>query len=242
MSRSFLNLLLFKLFQDRHLTNNDILRRIRYTFNFNDQKMIALFALAELTVSREQVSAWLKKDDDADYVNCNDTTLAVFLNGLINDKRGKKDGPQQAPEKRLNNNAILTKLKIALNLKAEDIVDLLQSANLRMGKTELSAFFRKSDHKHFKLCKDQLLRNFLQGIDNKYHVNRPEKYKTVNAPVEPKSEDISAELPDKNYKTASAKASKIYINPNRTAVAKPEATRKVLKLAPKVKPKDIWGE
>jgi uncharacterized protein YehS (DUF1456 family) len=200
--------------------------------------MIALFGLAELNVSREQVSAWLKKDDDADYVNCNDTTLAVFLNGLINDKRGKKDGPQQAPEKRLNNNAILTKLKIAFNLKAEDIVDILQSANLRMSKTELSAFFRKSDHKHFKLCKDQFLRNFLQGLDNKYHVNRPEKYKKVNAPIEPTPE----ELPSKNYKTASVKASKIYINPNRKEVAKAEAKRKILKLTPKVKPKDIWGE
>ena len=90
------------------MTNNDILRRIRYTFNYNDQKMIAIFASAELEVTREQVSAWLKKDDDDDYVNCNDTQIATFLNGLINDKRGKKPGPQAIPEKRINNNIILT--------------------------------------------------------------------------------------------------------------------------------------
>jgi len=216
------------------LTNNDILRRIRYTFNFNDQKMISLFALAELNVSREQVSSWLKKDDDPEFVNCTDPTLAVFLNGLINDKRGKKEGPQKAPEKRINNNIVLTKLKIALNLKAEDIVDILQSANLRMTKSELSAFFRKPDHKHFKQCKDQFLRNFLQGIEGKYHVNRPEKYKTTKSPDEVQPQ----ELPNKTYKTATVKASKIYVNPNKKEVEKPKATRKVLKL----KPKDIWGE
>ena len=45
------------------MTNNDVLRRLRYTFNFNDQKMIALFNLAKLTVSREQISYWLKKEE-----------------------------------------------------------------------------------------------------------------------------------------------------------------------------------
>ena len=216
------------------MTNNDILRRIRYTFNFNDQKMISLFALAELNVSREQVSSWLKKDEDPDHVNCTDTTLAVFLNGLINDKRGKNDGPQKAPEKRINNNIILTKLKIAFNLKAEDIVDLLQNAGLRMSKSELSAFFRIPDHKHYKLCKDQFLRNFIQGLDQKYHVNRPEKYKTKKVANEPEPQ----ELPDKTYKTAKPKASKIYVNPNKKEDVKAKPTRKVLKL----KPKDIWGE
>ncbi|MCK5356250.1 MAG: DUF1456 family protein, partial [Methyloprofundus sp.] len=74
------------------MTNNDVLRRIRYTFDFNDEKMIALFALADCQVSREQISNWLKKDDDPDYKACNDTQFAIFLNGLINDRRGKKEG------------------------------------------------------------------------------------------------------------------------------------------------------
>ena len=92
------------------MTNNDILRRIRYVFDFNDTKMIAIFALADYKVTREQISAWLKKDDDPDYKTCSDTQLAIFLNGLINHKRGKKDGPQPTPEKKLNNNIIFRKL------------------------------------------------------------------------------------------------------------------------------------
>jgi uncharacterized protein YehS (DUF1456 family) len=151
------------------MTNNDILRRIRYIFDINDTKMIAIFGLADHTVSREQISEWLKKDDDPTYKACNDTDLAIFLNGLINDKRGKKDGPQPTPEKKLNNNIIFRKLKIALNLKEEDTLAILKSADLIVSKHELSAFFRREDHKHYRVCKDQILRNFLKGLQLKHH-------------------------------------------------------------------------
>lgn len=153
------------------MTNNDILRRLRYTFDFNDSKMIVLFGLANLEVTRGQVSDWLKKEDDPAYQNCTDTQLAIFLNGLINDKRGKKEGPQSEPEKRLTNNIIFRKLKIALDLKADDVLEIMELANLRISKHELSAFFRKPDHKHYRACKDQILRNFLKGVQLKYRDN-----------------------------------------------------------------------
>lgn len=146
------------------MTNNDILRRLRYTFDFNDSKMIKLFGLADHQVTRAQVSAWLKKDDDPDFKSCSDSELAIFLNGLINDKRGKKEGPQPEPEKRLNNNIIFRKLKIALNLQSDDVLAMLALAELSISKHELSAFFRKPEHKHFRPCKDQVLRRFLTGM------------------------------------------------------------------------------
>jgi len=153
------------------MTNNDILRRIRYIFDFNDSKMIAVFGLADHQVTREQISGWLKKNDDPAYLKCSDTLLAIFLNGLINDKRGKKEGSQPEPEQRLTNNIIFRKLKIALNLKAEGILEIMDLANLRISKHELSAFFRKPDHKHYRDCKDQILRNFLKGVQLKYRSN-----------------------------------------------------------------------
>ena len=153
------------------MINNDILRRIRYTFDFNDSKMIELFGLADLKVSREQISDWLKKDDDPAFKTCSDTELAIFLNGLIIDRRGTKDGPQPQPEKRLTNNAIFMKLKIALDLKAEDVLDILNLSDVQISKHELSAFFRKPDHKHYRECKDQILRNFLNGLQIKYRDN-----------------------------------------------------------------------
>lgn len=150
------------------MTNNDILRRIRYSFDFSDLKMITIFGLAGLQVTRDQINNWLKKEDDPTYQKCSDSQLAIFLNGLINDKRGKKEGPQAEPEKRLTNNIIFTKLKIALNLKAEDVLDILALADFRLSKHELSAFFRKLGHKHYRECKDQVLRNFLNGVQLKY--------------------------------------------------------------------------
>jgi len=159
------------------VTNNDILRRIRYIFDFNDSKMIALFGLADYLVTRGQISDWLKKEDDPAYQKCSDTQLTIFLTGLINDKRGKKEGPQPEPEKRVTNNIIFMKLKIALNLKAEDVLEIMKLADLRISKPELSAFFRRPDHKHYRDCNDQILRNFLKGMQLKYRDNIPARKK-----------------------------------------------------------------
>jgi uncharacterized protein YehS (DUF1456 family) len=153
------------------MTNNDILRRIRYTFDFSDTKMMAIFDLAGHQITRSQISDWLKRDDDPAYQECSDTELAIFLNGLINDKRGKKEGPQPEPEEQLTNNIIFMKLKIALNLKAEDVLEIMNLTDLRMSKHELSAFFRKAGHKNYRNCQDQILRNFLKGMQLKYGPN-----------------------------------------------------------------------
>lgn len=150
------------------MNNNDILRRIRYIFDFNDTKMIKVFRSADARVTREQVSDWLKKEDNPAYRELNDEMLAMFLDGLISEKRGQKNGSMRAPETRLTNNIILAKLKIALNLRSEDILALLDLADFRLGKSELSAFFRKPAHKHYRRCQDQVLRNFLIGMQLKY--------------------------------------------------------------------------
>ncbi|MDP2422940.1 MAG: DUF1456 family protein [Bacteroidales bacterium] len=151
------------------MNNNDIMRRIRYTFDFNDTKMIELFSLAGHEVTRAQISDWLKKDDDPAFQGLYDHQLAVFLSGLIIEKRGKKEGPQPIPEKRLNNNIVFRKLKIALNLKNEDILEILELADMHISNHELSAFFRSPGQNQYRLCKDQILRNFLQGMQLKYH-------------------------------------------------------------------------
>ena len=151
------------------MTNNDILRRIRYTFSLNDTKMINIFAQADLEVTREQISDWLKKDDDPAFQAITDVLFSTFLNGLINQNRGKKEGVQPEPEKKLNNNIILRKLKIALDLKNEDVIELMKLAEFELSKHELSALFRKQGHKHYRECKDQILRNFLKGMQVKYH-------------------------------------------------------------------------
>ena len=110
----------------------------------------------------------MKQEDDPAYNKLTDVQLATYLNGLINDKRGKREGPQPVPDKDLTNNAVFMKLKIALNLQAEDILEIMDLSDFRMSKHELSAFFRKPGHKHYRECKDQILRIFLKGLQMQY--------------------------------------------------------------------------
>ena len=157
------------------MTNNDILRRIRYMFHFNELNMVDIFKLAEHEVEKSQVSAWLKKDEDPELVEITDRELAIFLNGLIIDKRGKREGPQPEPEDPLSNNMILRKLKIAFNLKSDDIIDLFTLIDKKIGKHELSAFFRHPDNKSYEPCGNQYLRQFLNGLQKKYKFKIEEK-------------------------------------------------------------------
>jgi uncharacterized protein YehS (DUF1456 family) len=150
------------------MLNNDILRRIRHVFDFNDTKMIGLFRSGGTTVTRDQLSVWMKKEEEPDFVMCDDSTFSTFLNGLIIGNRGAKENSPPAPDARLTNNMILMKLKIALDLKSEDMLEIVHLAEFRISKHELSAFFRKPGHKHYRECLDQFLRNFLSGMTLKY--------------------------------------------------------------------------
>lgn len=149
------------------MTYNDILRRLRYAFNFNDDKMIAIFKLGGLETTREVISNWLRKDEDQGFQLIKDVEAAMFLNGLIVEKRGAKDGATPAAEECLSNNLVLLKLKIALNMKDSDILEVMELSDFKVGKHELSALFRKKGHINYRDCEDQFLRNFLKGLQKK---------------------------------------------------------------------------
>ena len=146
------------------MTNNDILRRLRYAFDLKDSAVIDILALADIDVTQEQVAAWLKREDDDAFLTMNDSDMVAFLNGFINFKRGKREGAQPPLEERLNNNTVLQKLRIALNLQAADVLHILELGDFPLSKHELSAFFRKPGNKNYRECKDQILRKFLLGV------------------------------------------------------------------------------
>jgi uncharacterized protein YehS (DUF1456 family) len=148
--------------------NNTVLRSLRYTFDFSDDKMIEIYGLAGLIVSRAEVCDWLKPETETDYKAIYDQQLAAFLNGMIILNRGMKDDKLPAIEKKINNNMVFRKIKIALSLKDNDILDILKLADFKFSKHELSAIFRNPEQSQYKACKDQLLRNFLHGLVLKY--------------------------------------------------------------------------
>ncbi len=218
------------------MTHNDILRRLRYAFDISDSKMMSLFALADSEVSREQISDWLKKDDDPAYKACKDIELATFLNGFINDRRGKKEGPQPEPEKRLSNNMIFRKLRIALNLQSEDIIDILKLVDYRLSNHELSAFFRKPDHRQYRDCKDQVLRNFLHGLQLRY---RPDnKKETVSPPAK------TAAAPEKTITAPAAAPASTKASPwhNKKATTPEKRATAGKQAKPDAKPAFKWQQ
>lgn len=146
------------------MINNDILRRISTIFEFTDEKIRAVFALNQCEISQEQLVCFFKEKDDADYKELLDSELASFLNGLIVEKRGAGDGPQHVTEQELSNNLIFNKLKIALEYKAEDVIEVLELADLSLTKHELSALFRNVNHKRYRPCTDNVLSTFLKGL------------------------------------------------------------------------------
>lgn len=146
------------------MTHNDVMRRVRFIGNYSDQNVVALFKHTEVEVTAAEVQAWLKREDDPELIELSSIQLASFLNGLIIEKRGKREGPPPVPESRLTNNLILKKLKIAYNLTSEDMLALFASVDVPVSPHELSAFMRKPDHRHYRPLLDQFLRNFLRGL------------------------------------------------------------------------------
>jgi uncharacterized protein YehS (DUF1456 family) len=147
--------------------NNELLRSIRDALNIDDVTMIEIFGLAGREVRQSTITSLLKSEDEDEYIPCSDPVMGFFLDGLIIHKRGRKEGKPAAAEKpasALTNNAILKKLRIALDLKEDDLVGILKLAGISMSNHELTALFRKQGHKHFKECNDRLLRDFIEGL------------------------------------------------------------------------------
>lgn len=153
------------------MTNNDILRRFRYALDISDTAIIEMLKLGGIEIDKTSLAALLKKEDDTGYVACRDEMMTAFLDGLILQKRGPREGPEpktQPTDTRLRNNVILKKMRIALNLNEDDMLAIMKLADVVISTSELSALFRRKGHKHYKECGDQFLRNFLNGLTKRY--------------------------------------------------------------------------
>ncbi|MGM0524489.1 MAG: DUF1456 family protein [Bacillota bacterium] len=166
------------------MNNNDIVVRVRYALDLKDEEMVDIFSLGEETIDKVTVQSMLAKmndktdDHDAFTENeyktaCTNQQLNAFLDGLIIFKRGRQDPAKKAPQTvRLTddnvNNVVLKKVKIALTLTSDDILDLLDQAGISISTSELSAVLRKEGHRNYKPCGDRYMRNFLKGLALEY--------------------------------------------------------------------------
>lgn len=163
------------------MNKNDILRRLRYALNISNSEMAAIFKLAGYEISEYKILSIMKKEEEEGYAECSDRELEFFLDGLIIAKRGNRETPagqnSSEPEHtepavssgiKMSNNVVLKKLRIALNFKEDDMLEVFRLSEFSITRPELSALFRKKGNKNYKVCGDQILKNFLQGITVKY--------------------------------------------------------------------------
>jgi uncharacterized protein YehS (DUF1456 family) len=143
----------------------------------NDKTVLSIFRLVNYKLTATELKSYLAKEDAKDFVLLPDYLLIIFLDGFIQSKRGQREGELEFSQSErvktaksvgLNNNLILNKIKIALGLKSDDVIELLSLADFRISKAEMSAFFRKSTHRNYRECGNQLLRNLLTGITLRY--------------------------------------------------------------------------
>lgn len=149
------------------MINNDVLRSIRYALDLSDAKVVEIAKLAGGEFDQSDLASFLRKEDEEGFVECDDGAMLSFLDGLIIHRRGKmepRSGQDKKAESRLTNNIILKKLRVAFELKEEDMHQVLELAGFGVSKPELSALFRMKGHKNYRACGDQLLRNFLKGL------------------------------------------------------------------------------
>lgn len=173
------------------MDNNDILIRLRYALDIKNSDMVEIFKLGGVELTKEEVLKILIKSNESDMeeeeydrdtgenedrINCDNHMLEAFLNGLIIFKRGKQDQktdqsnrPAQPLKSNENvNNILLKRVKIALALTSEDMLDILEAAGVNITKGELGAVLRKEGHRNYKVCGDRYARNFLKGLALKY--------------------------------------------------------------------------
>ena len=154
------------------MTNNDFLRRLRYALNIKDNIMVQIFKKGNIIVTREDVIDYLKKDIDEGLKKLSNNDLISFLDGLIIQKRGKKEDGTPVPKIKVTksnlNNILLRKLRIALAFKSYDMIRIFKLGGIEISEGELSALFRREDHKNYKECGDKYIRVFLKGLTEFY--------------------------------------------------------------------------
>jgi uncharacterized protein YehS (DUF1456 family) len=149
------------------MINNDVLRSIRYMLDLSDTRVVEITHLAdpEFPLDKADIPALLKRDGEPGMVACSDRLLAHFLDGLVVYFRGRDESqPPRPVEKRITNNLVLKKLRVAFQLKDVDMHEIFASAGFPLGKPEMSALFRQPGHANYRPAGDQILRNFLKGL------------------------------------------------------------------------------
>lgn len=147
------------------MTHNYIIKQIRDALKLDEETTLKIFQLSDPEVTHEDVLDILKDEKDPGFIFVSDEGMELFLDGLITYRRGpsKKKRETKAATV-MSNNDILKKLRIALDLKDDEMLALFESVGITLTKSELTPFFRQKGKPNYKRCSDKFLKGFLKAL------------------------------------------------------------------------------
>lgn len=156
------------------MNHNELMRNLRKALAVNENGLAKIYALSGHSMAPEDLKSRLKQENEPGFEDCEEITAARMLEALIIHQRGAKEGAEPpTPQIPLGNNHILKKLRIAYDLKDEDMHSLFEAEGNPLGKQELKSLFRKEGNKNYLPCSDKLLRLFLKAIIKRARDNKP---------------------------------------------------------------------
>ncbi len=147
------------------MTHNHVIKEIIKALDIDEATLLQIFRLSDPEVTPEDVADLLKNEAEPGFVLCSDAGMELFLDGLIIYKRGPSDKKGESkPVSAMSNNAILKKLRIALELQDEAMLTLFDSVGVTLSKSELTPFFRQEGKRNYRRCSDKMLSSFLKAL------------------------------------------------------------------------------
>lgn len=173
------------------MDTNDLNRRVRFALAIDDNDVIDCYRLSGYSASLQQVESWRIKQGEPGYVACPADAIHAMLDGVVIQRRGPREpesgssakkvasdavavgkaarehkaaGHTSEPAGQVDNNAILKQIRIALSLKTDDVLSLINGAGGKLSKGELNALFRNPSARNYRRCGDQVVRWLLSAL------------------------------------------------------------------------------
>ena len=148
---------------NQKMENGEIIRRLQFMLDVGDSEIATCFTLAGCNVSEADIPCYVSQADADNHKVCSDEDFSRFLDGFIQWRRGPSD-QENRNSIALNNNVVLKKIRIALELQARDLDNAFMLSDHEISPHEISALFRKPGTKHYVECSDHVFERLLSGL------------------------------------------------------------------------------
>jgi uncharacterized protein YehS (DUF1456 family) len=143
-----------------------LLYKIKEALHLDNETMMRIYELEGYPMSEKRLKAILKKPSAKGHESATYEELGIFLDGLIRLRRGEiANPPPEDAEIELDNNLILKKLRIALELKDPDMEVIFELGERPLSRSKLRDLFRSPQHPKYLLCSGAMLNDFLLGLE-----------------------------------------------------------------------------